>query len=105
METFEPYVERARSIALESGYGVVDLYAIIRESGRKYLAPDSIHFNPHGHRVIADLVKAAWAARPFAAALVRRLLSQKGGKGQSEESIFESVRLRSAVQDDAATET
>jgi len=104
VETFERYVERARSISLESGYEVVDLYAIIEESCREYLATDGIHFNPHGHRVIADLVKAAWAVRPFAAALVRRLLSQKGGKGQSEESIFESVRFRSAVQDDAATE-
>jgi hypothetical protein len=36
---------------------------------------------------------------------LRCLPSWEGGKGQSEESIFESMRLRSAVQDDAATET
>jgi hypothetical protein len=36
---------------------------------------------------------------------LRRLPSQEGGKGQSEDSIFESVRLRSAIQDDAATGT
>ena len=36
---------------------------------------------------------------------LRCLPSQEGGKGQSEKAIFESVRLRSAIQNDAATET
>ena len=60
-ETFDQYVSRARAIALQTGYEVIDLYTIIKASRRDYLAPDGLHFNSQGHAVIADLVTAALA--------------------------------------------
>ena len=56
--TFERYISRAREIAAASGYEVLDLYRIIKDSGRDYLAADGVHFNAEGHQVIADLVQA-----------------------------------------------
>lgn len=62
--TFERSVSRARGIAADCGYEVIDLYTMVRASRRDYLAPDGIHFNAKGHRVIADLVKRGFPAEP-----------------------------------------
>ena len=57
-EMFERYISLAREIAVASGYEILDLYRIIKDSGRDYLAADGVHFNAQGHQAIADLVKA-----------------------------------------------
>ncbi len=62
-ETFARYISRAHAIALDSGYEVLDLYTIVKASGRDYLAADGVHFNPQGHQLIADLVTNRLQAR------------------------------------------
>lgn len=60
--TFERYISRARAIALDSGYEVIDLYAMLKVARLDYLAADGVHFTGHGHQVIADLVKSTLGA-------------------------------------------
>ena len=58
-EMFDRYISRAHAIAVNSGYEIIDLYAMIRTSRREYLSSDGIHFNAQGHQAIADLLKSA----------------------------------------------
>lgn len=56
MEGFDLYMGHALGIAIRSGYGIIDLYALMRASPCNYLAPDGLHFNGEGHQAVADLV-------------------------------------------------
>jgi lysophospholipase L1-like esterase len=48
----------------DCGYEVLNLYTMVRASRRDYLAPDGIHFNAKGHRVVANLVKRGFSPNP-----------------------------------------
>ena len=55
-DVFAEYMACARHVSIACGYEVLDLYAAVVASRRDHLAPDGIHFNAEGHRLIAELL-------------------------------------------------
>lgn len=56
------YVGLAKSAATNCGYGILDLFEVVRSAGLDFLADDGMHYSPAGHRFIAALVRAGYAA-------------------------------------------
>ena len=63
--------EILRRFARESGWPVIDLYAILKDRRREVVLRDGVHLNPAGQRAFADAVRAALEAAGIVRAELR----------------------------------